>query len=121
MFFWDWTYLLLIPGLILGIWAQAKVNGAYSKYSRVPSQLGRPASQVVGDLRRRNGNNAMEVTSVSGNLTDHYNPATETRALSQCCLLYTSRERMSGSRALSYMMPARGASRSISVLVLGRS
>lgn len=28
MFFWDWTYLLLIPGLILGIWAQAKVNGA---------------------------------------------------------------------------------------------
>ena len=50
MFFWDWTYLLLIPGLILGIWAQAKVNGAYSKYSRVPSQLGRPASQVVADL-----------------------------------------------------------------------
>lgn len=83
MFFWDWTYLLLIPGLILGIWAQAKVNGAYSKYSRVPSQLGRPASQVVGDLLRRNGNNAVEVTSVSGNLTDHYNPATETLALSQ--------------------------------------
>ena len=53
MFFWDWTYLLLIPGLILGIWAQAKVNGAYSKYSRVPSQLGRPASQVVADLLRR--------------------------------------------------------------------
>ncbi len=83
MFFWDWTYLLLIPGLILGIWAQAKVNGAYSKYSRVPSQLGRPASQVVADLLRRNGNNAVEVTSVSGNLTDHYNPATETLALSQ--------------------------------------
>lgn len=83
MFFWDWTYLLLIPGLILGIWAQARVNGAYSKYSRVPSQLGRPASQVVADLLRRNGNNAVEVTSVSGNLTDHYNPATETLALSQ--------------------------------------
>ena len=66
-----------------GIWAQAKVNGAYSKYSRVPSQLGRPASQVVADLLRRNGNNAVEVTSVSGNLTDHYNPATETLALSQ--------------------------------------
>ena len=83
MFFWDWTYRLLNPGLILGIWAQAKVNGAYSKYSRVPSQLGRPASQVVADLLRRNGNNAVEVTSVSGNLTDHYNPATETLALSQ--------------------------------------
>lgn len=55
MFFWDWTYLLLIPGLILGIWAQAKVNGAYSKYSRVPSQLGQPASQVVADLLRAMG------------------------------------------------------------------
>lgn len=83
MFFWDWTYLLLIPGLILGVWAQAKVNSAYSKYSRVASQLGRPASQVVADLLRRNGNDAVQVTSVAGNLTDHYNPATETLALSQ--------------------------------------
>lgn len=83
MFFWDWTYLLLIPGLILGVWAQAKVNSAYSKYSRVASQLGRPASQVVADLLRRNGNDEVQVTSVSGNLTDHYNPATETLALSQ--------------------------------------
>ena len=83
MFFWDWTYLLLIPGLILGVWAQAKVTGAYGKYSRVPSQLGQPASQVVADLLRRNGNDAVQVTSVAGNLTDHYNPATETLALSQ--------------------------------------
>lgn len=83
MFFWDWTYLLLIPGLVLGVWAQAKVNSAYSKYSRVASQLGRPASQVVADLLRRNGNDAVQVTSVAGNLTDHYNPATETLALSQ--------------------------------------
>lgn len=83
MFFWDWTYLLLIPGLILGVWAQAKVNSAYSKYSRVASRLGQPASQVVADLLRRNGNDAVQVTSVAGNLTDHYNPATETLALSQ--------------------------------------
>lgn len=61
MFFWDWTYLLLIPGLILGIWAQAKVNGAYSKYSRVPSQRwgGLPArwwptcSAAMGTMRWR--------------------------------------------------------------------
>lgn len=83
MFFWDWTYLLLIPGLILGVWAQAKVNGAYGKYSRVPSQLGQPASQVVADLLRRNGNDAVQVEPISGNLTDHYNPATETLSLSQ--------------------------------------
>ena len=83
MFFWDWTYLLLIPGLILGVWAQAKVNGAYSKYSRVPSQLGQPASQVVADLLRRNGNDAVRVEPIGGNLTDHYNPATETLSLSQ--------------------------------------
>ena len=25
-YFWDWTYILLIPGLLLGLWAQYKVN-----------------------------------------------------------------------------------------------
>lgn len=83
MFMWDWTYILLLPGLLLGIWAQSRVNHAYRKYSRVPSRLGQPASEVVADLLRRNGNGGVRVEAVRGELTDHYNPATETLALSQ--------------------------------------
>ena len=83
MFYWDWTYLLIIPGLILGLWAQSRVNSAYQKYSRVQTRLGRPASEMVQDLLRRNGNNVVTIGQIAGNLTDHYNPADETLKLSE--------------------------------------
>ena len=56
MFYFDWTYLLIIPGLILGIWAQSRVKSAYVEYSRIPTRLGRSAASVVDELLRRNGN-----------------------------------------------------------------
>lgn len=83
MFFWDWTYILVIPGLLLGLWAQHKVNSAYREYSRIATRLGRPANQVVDDLLRRNGNNNVRIGRVAGNLTDHYNPTDETLNLSE--------------------------------------
>lgn len=82
MFYFDWTYLLIIPGLILGLWAQSRVNSTYQKYSRVATRLGQPASAMVADLLRRNGNYAVSVGRVSGNLTDHYDPRTEKLNLS---------------------------------------
>ncbi len=83
MFFYDWTYLLIIPGMLLGIWAQFKVKGAYAEYSRIPTRLGRPAASVVDDLLRRNGNHKVSIGRVSGELTDHYNPGNETLNLSE--------------------------------------
>ena len=50
MFFWDWTYILIFPGLLLGLWAQHKVKSTYEQYSRVGTRLGQPASAVVGDV-----------------------------------------------------------------------
>ena len=83
MFFYDWTYLLIIPGLLLGIWAQMKVKSAYAEYSRIPTRLGMNAAYVVDQLLRRNGNNKVRICRVSGELTDHYNPADETLNLSE--------------------------------------
>ena len=83
MFFYDWTYLLIIPGLLLGIWAQMKVKSAYAEYSRIPTRLGMNAAYVVDQLLRRNGNNKVRIGRVSGELTDHYNPADETLNLSE--------------------------------------
>ncbi len=82
MLYFDWTYFLIIPGLLLGLWAQSRVNSAYQKYSQVPARVGQPASAVVADLLRRNGNYAVSVGRVSGKLTDHYNPGNETLNLS---------------------------------------
>lgn len=83
MYLYDWTYLLLIPGLLLSLWAQIKVKNAYSKYSRIATRQGAPASVVVMDLLRRNGNDAVSLSRVSGELTDNYDPRTETLNLSQ--------------------------------------
>lgn len=44
-YYWDWTYLLIIPGLILGLIAQAKVKSAYAQCSRIPAKCGLTASQ----------------------------------------------------------------------------
>lgn len=82
MFYFDWTYILIIPGLLLGLWAQHKVNSAYQRYARVGTRLGRPASEVVQELLRRNGNGEVRVGRVSGQLTDHYDPAREVLNLS---------------------------------------
>lgn len=48
MFYYDWTIILLIPGLILSLWAQGRVKSAYSKYSKVFTQRGLPAQDVAG-------------------------------------------------------------------------
>lgn len=82
MFYFDWTYLLVLPGLFLGLWAQAKIKSAYQKYMRVGTRLGAPASEVVADMLRRNGNYAVKVSQTSGELTDHYDPRSETLRLS---------------------------------------
>ena len=83
MFYFDWTYILIIPGLLLGLWAQSQVSSAYNMYSRYGTRLGRPASEVVAELLRRNGNTVVSVQRTSGQLTDHYDPSTETLRLSE--------------------------------------
>lgn len=83
MFYFDWTYILVIPGLILGLWAQFKVKNAYAQWSKVSTRLGRPASEVVADMLRRNGNGGVRVDRIAGELTDNYDPSKETLHLSQ--------------------------------------
>lgn len=83
MFYLDWTYLLIIPGMLLGLWAQSRVKSAYAKYSSVRTRLNRPAAEVVASLLHRNGNDVVRVGRVAGSLTDHYNPSSETLNLSE--------------------------------------
>ena len=82
-YYMDWTYLLIIPGLILGLWAQHQVNSAYRRYGQVQTRLGRTACEVAQDLLRRNGNSVVRVGRVQGQLTDHYDPAKEVLNLSE--------------------------------------
>lgn len=80
--FWDYTMLILIPGLLLGLWAQARVQSAYAKYSRVRTQRGLPAEEVVGQLLRQESADHVVISRTSGQLTDYFDPRTDTLRLS---------------------------------------
>ena len=81
--YFDWTILLMIPGLILGLWAQARVKNAYEKYAKVETQRGVNAEDVVRDLLAREGAVSIAITPVSGTLTDHFDPGSDTLRLSE--------------------------------------
>ena len=76
------TMILLIPALILAVYAQAKVRGAFRRYSQVRSTRGVRGAQVAQELLRQNGLD-VEVEPTGGTLTDHYNPRTHVLKLSE--------------------------------------
>ena len=74
---------LIIPTIFLGMYAQAKVSGAYNKWSRVGSRsriTGREAAQYV---MQKAGIHDVEITATRGHLTDHYDPAKKRLVLSE--------------------------------------
>lgn len=81
--YFDSTFLLLLPGLILGLWAQARVKSAFEKYSQVYTRRGLPAQDVVRQLLFARGMSDLAIEAVSGQLTDHFDPGTHTLRLSQ--------------------------------------
>ena len=52
MFFWDWTVIILIPGLLLSLIAQLMVSSAYSKYSSIPAMCGITGRQAAEQILR---------------------------------------------------------------------
>ena len=76
-------YLLFsLPALLLGIWAQMKVQGAFKKYSKVRTMTGITGAQVARRILDMNGLNNVVVQQSNGFLTDNYNPTNRTLSLS---------------------------------------
>jgi len=83
MFFWDSTVILLLPALILAIYAQYKVQSTFNKYSRVRSARGLTGADCAEIILRSNGLSRVTVVPTGGMLTDHYNPITKKLYLSE--------------------------------------
>lgn len=82
--FFDWTYVIIVmPMLIISMIAQVKVKSTYSKYSRVFSRRGYTAEQAARLILDRNGLQNVGIGRISGELTDHYDPRSNTISLSQ--------------------------------------
>ncbi len=83
MLFHDPTFLLVIPALILALYAQSRVRGAYRKYSQVGSQSRLTGAQAAYQLLQTAGAGDVQIEKTPGDLTDHYDPRKKVLRLSQ--------------------------------------
>lgn len=82
MFYYDWTMLLVIPGLLLGMWAQFKVKSSFEKYQNVRASNGVSAERIARALLSRSGCDEVNIEPTAGQLTDHYDPKSNILRLS---------------------------------------
>ena len=79
----DSTMQLLIPALLLALFAQGRVKAVYAKYAKVPVASRVTGAMAAERMLREHGNEAVKVQPVSGQLTDHYDPRSNTLSLSE--------------------------------------
>ncbi len=83
LFWWDPTYILLLPALILSIYASMKVRSTFAYYSEMPNSrrlTGREAAEII---LRSIGLDNVRIEPIPGTLTDHYDPTTKVLRLSE--------------------------------------
>ena len=83
MFYMYWTFILLIPAVILSVYAQFRVNSTYAKYSEVASSSGLTGSRLARNLLDANGLGNVSVKPAEGRLTDNYDPRDKVLNLSE--------------------------------------
>ena len=75
--------LLLIPVLLLSVWAQVQVSGSFRKYSGVVNRRHMTGAQAAEAVLRAHGVYDVPIRPCRGNLTDHYDPRDNTIYLSE--------------------------------------
>ena len=79
----DWTYIVLVlPCLILSLWASSSVNHTFKKYSTQYSARRITGADAAARVLRNNGVHNVRIERVAGNLTDHFDPRTNVIRLS---------------------------------------
>lgn len=79
---WDPTYYLVLIGVVLCLFASARVKGVFRKYSRYRSMSNVTGAQAAERILRQAGIYDVAVRQIPGNLTDHYDPRHKTLNLS---------------------------------------
>ena len=83
LFYYDYTYwMMLLPVLLITIYAQAKVSSNFNKYSRITNRRYLTGAQAAEAVLRQHGIYDVRIERVAGKLTDHYDPRTNVIRLS---------------------------------------
>ncbi|MFT3985455.1 MAG: zinc metallopeptidase [Lachnospiraceae bacterium] len=80
--YFDSTYILVLIGAIISIWASARVKSTYTKYAQVTSRSGITGAEAAGRILRGAGIYDVTVQHVPGSLTDHFDPRSKVLRLS---------------------------------------
>jgi uncharacterized protein len=80
--FFDWTFFLLIPAVILAIYAQVRVKSTFNKFLEVPAASGKTGAQVARALLDSNHLSDVPVELTPETLSDHYDPRSRVLRLS---------------------------------------
>ncbi len=83
MFIDPWYFILVIPALLLGLFAQGRVNTTFRQYAQVMGARGLTGAQAARMILDSNGLQQVRIERVAGDLTDHYDPRTGVVNLSQ--------------------------------------
>ena len=87
----DWTYLVLVlPCILLSLWASSNVNSTFKKYSKQYSSRRLTGAEAAQRVLSANGVYGVRIERVGGNLTDHYDPKTNVIRLSDSVYSNTS-------------------------------
>lgn len=91
LYYWfDPTIIILLPGIIIAIWASINVNTTFNKYNTVLSRYRLTGAEVAERVLHHHGIYNVRVEHVSGNLSDHYDPKTNVIRLSDSTYNSTS-------------------------------
>lgn len=83
-YFMDYWYLILVvPAIIFSLIASAGVNSTFKKYSKVASRMGLTGAESARRVLMANGVTDVRIERVAGDLTDHFDPKTNTIRLSE--------------------------------------
>lgn len=82
-YYLDWTIILIIPGIIVAVWAQSKVNRAYRTYLKISVASGITGREAAQRILEGSGVRNVGIQAAHGILTDNYNPRKMTLNLSE--------------------------------------
>ena len=78
-----WYMILVLPPMLLAIWASINVNSTYKKYNKVTNRYGLTGAEAARKILDKNGLYNVRIERVAGNLTDHFDPKTNVVRLSE--------------------------------------
>jgi uncharacterized protein len=79
---WLWSMVLLVPALVLGMYAQAKVSSNFNKYSKINAVGGMTGAQAARTLLDAAGLVGVGIKVEGSKLSDHYDPRSRSLTLS---------------------------------------